>query len=102
MIQKFQCGVCSEVADEQSETESCLAIHAMRGDADFEEPSLRVITLDLWECDGESCQKTFDSQAYAEQCEAEHETADAEGKPGVVAGKGVSEWLKNFAMGGRS
>lgn len=89
-IQKFECATCYDVFDDREHAEDCCRL------VEKDPNCVPVIVLDLWECDGEGCQETFDSEAYAEQCEADHETADAEGKQGAISGRGVSEWLGNF------
>lgn len=89
MIQRFQCGACEDVYQTSTEAGLCYFSDTSQTPMSRERPEPQVITLDLWECDGEDCQNAFDSQWYAEQCEAGHETADAEGKPnGMIADMG--------------
>jgi hypothetical protein len=85
MIQKFQCEACEEVYETTAPAELCVRAHP-----DAWESGIRTLTL--WQCDEEICQATFDNQFAAERCEAEHETADADGRPGTALG-GVREWL---------
>lgn len=87
MIQKFECATCYEVHDDRATAESCSFSHELGIGEQTPVPAVTV--LDLWECDGEGCQNAFDSEYYAQECEAGHETADAEGRPnGMIAEMG--------------
>lgn len=70
MIQRFECGYCFEVYDTTPAAVVCVTSHPLDGG----EPTLDVVTLNLWECDGEDCQQTFDDQFSAQACEVEHQT----------------------------
>ena len=92
MIQKFECGVCYVPYGSREAAQGCVDAHLLGPD----DPDAVVTTLDLWECDGEGCRNTFDDQWSAQQCEAGHETADADGRQGPdprrMDGNTVMEW----------
>lgn len=81
MIQRFECEACHEVYETRPAADTCARMHEIVGDG-LVDPNvgLSVTVLDLWECDGEGCQNTFDDQWSAQSCEAGHETAAAEGR----------------------
>lgn len=83
MIQRFECEPCHEVYKERTEADACAQLHVTTSDGLVPPDTVPDVTvLDLWECDGENCQLTYDDQWSAQQCEAAHETEDAAGRQG--------------------
>jgi hypothetical protein len=80
MIRRYQCGECNEQHEHRSEAEQCAQAHYYLQAAGSSVDDIPILELNLWECDGNGCQRQHEDQFRAQECEASHEIGAEDGR----------------------